>query len=204
MAKNLILSLDGNEFEVVLTKIDRDDLYGTVEIEAFDEKGKPAVLKVLAADGKTLIEKGGTALAAVNEKGDSIDRADLTAVDLDGKKIERVESSFNQVNKLKKADVDSYLGLVVKSVYILDAAEENDLQYLQEHLASKQMFAFPFSYRGGLEYDSAYIIGGEGEEAFMVVGKDSNLQYMKLNQSGVLSSNEEQDISADDISFDLL
>lgn len=204
MAKNLTLSLDGNEFEVVLTKIDREDLYGTVEIEAFDEKGKPAVLKVLAADGKTLIEKGGTALAAVSEKGDSVDRTDLVAVDIDGKKIERVESSFNQVNKLKKAEVDAYLGLVVKSVYVLDAAEESDLEYLQQHLDSKQMFSFPFSYRGGLEYDSAYIIGGEGKDAFMVVGKDSDLQYMKLNQAGTLSSNEEQDISADDISFDLL
>ncbi|MEP6849949.1 MAG: hypothetical protein ABI999_13915 [Acidobacteriota bacterium] len=204
MPKNLILSLDGNEFEVVLTKIDREDLYGNVEIEAFDEKGKPAVLKVLAADGKTLIEKGGTALAAVNEKGDSIDRTALTAVDLDGNKIERVESSFNQVNKLKKADVDAYLGIVVKSVYVLDAAEDSDIDFLQQHLASKQMFSFPFSYRGGLDYDAAYIVGGEGDDAFMVVGKDSDLQFMKLNQAGVLSANEEQDISADDISFDLL
>jgi len=204
MAKNLILSLDGNEFEVVLTKIDREDLYGKVEIEAFDEKGKPAELKVLAADGKTLIEKGGTALGAVNEKGDSIDRAALTAVDLDGKEITRVESSFNQVNKLKKAEVDSYLGLVVKSVYVLDAPPEGDIDYLQQHLASKQMYSFPFSYRGGLDYDAAYILGGDGDDAFMVVGKDSELQYMKLNQAGVLSSNEEQDISADDISFDLL
>ena len=204
MAKNLVLSLDGNEFEVVLTRIDRDDLYGTVDIEAFDEKGKPAALKVLAADGKTLIDKGGTALEVVNSKGDSIDRTQLTAVDLDGKKIEKVESSFNQVNKLKKANVDSYLGLVVKSVYVLDAAEESDLQYLQEHLESKQMFSFPFSYRGGLDYDSAFILGGDGNNAFMVVGKDGDLQFMKLNQAGVLSSNEEQEISGEDISFDLL
>ena len=204
MPKNLKLSLDGNEFEVTLTKVDREDLYGTVEIEAFDEKGKPAVLKVLAADGKTLIEKGGTALAAVNEKGDSIERSELTAVDLDGKEITRVESSFNQVNELKKADVDSYLGLVVKSVYVLDAVEESDIEYLKEHLASKQMYSFPFSYRGGLDYDSAYIVGDEKNDAFMIVGKDGDLEYVKLNQTGVLSSNEEQDISADDISFDLL
>ena len=74
MAKNLVLSLDGNEFEVVLTKIDREDLYGRVEIEAFDEKGNPASLMVLAADGKTLIDKGGTALATLDEHGNSVDR----------------------------------------------------------------------------------------------------------------------------------
>ena len=39
MPRQLILSLDGREFPVTLTKIDRDKLYGSVEIEAFDEKG---------------------------------------------------------------------------------------------------------------------------------------------------------------------
>jgi len=203
MAKNLVLSLDGKEFEVVLKRIDREDLYGKVEIEAFDEKGKPAVLKVLAADGKTLIEKGGTALEIVNEKGDSIERAELTPVDLDGNEIARVESSFNEPNELKKAEVDDYLGLVVKSTYLLDAPEGSDLRYLKDHLDGKQLYSFPFSYRGGIEHDSAYILG-DAKDAFMVVGKDGNLEYLKLNQAGVLSSNEEQDISADDLSFDLL
>ena len=204
MAKNLTLSLDGDEFEVVITKLDREDLYGSVEIEAFDEKGKPAVLKVLAADGKTLIEKGGTALETINSKGDSIDRTELKAVDIEGNEIQKVESSFGQVNKLNKTDVDTYLGLVVKSVYILDPPEGADLDLLKDHLSAKQMFSFPFSYRGGLSYDTAYVLGGDGNDAFMVVGKDGEVQYMKLNQVGVLSSNEEQEISADDISFDLL
>jgi len=203
MAKNLVLSLDGKEFEVVLSRIDRDDLYGKVEIEAFDEKGRPATLKVLAADGKTLIEKGGTALEVINAKGDSIDRTELVPVDLDGKEITKVESSFNAPNVLKKAEADDYLALVVKSVYLLDQTEESDLQYLHDHLTGKQLFSFPFSYRGGLEHDAAYILG-DGKDAFMVVGKDGNIDYLKLNQAGALSSNEEQEISADDLSFDLM
>ena len=51
MARPLILSLDGQEFPVTLVKIDREKLYGKVDIEAFDEKGREASLKVLAADG---------------------------------------------------------------------------------------------------------------------------------------------------------
>ncbi|HEV8593739.1 MAG TPA: hypothetical protein VGQ55_16660 [Pyrinomonadaceae bacterium] len=203
MPKSLILSLDGKEFEVLITRIDREDLYGKVEIEAFDEKGKPAELKVLAADGKTLIEKGGTALAVVTEKGDSIERSELIAVDQEGDEIEKVESSFNAPNVLKKATADEFLGLVVKSVYLLDPPEDGDLKYLHDHLESKQIFKFPFSYRGGLSYDAAYIVG-DGKDAFMVIGKDGELDYLKLNQAGVLSSSEEEDISADDISFDLM
>jgi hypothetical protein len=204
MAKSLILSLEGREFEVLITRIDREDLYGKIEIEAFDEKGKPAELKVLAADGKTLIDRGGTALAVVNEKGDSIERSELVAVTIDGDEIERVESSFNAPNELKKADLDDYLGLVVKSVYILDPPEDGDLDYLKQHLDSEHIYSFPFSYRGGLEHDAAYIVGGDKDEAFMIIGKDGDLDYLKLNQASVLESNEEQEISADEISFDLL
>lgn len=203
MAKALRLSLDGNEFEVMITRIDRDDLYGRVEVEAFDEKGKPAELKVLAADGKTLIEKGGTALAVVNEKGDSIDRAELVPVDLDGEELPKVESSFGQTNELSKAEMDDYLSLVVKSVYVLDPPEDGDIDYLLDHLDGNQTFKFPFSYRGGIEHDDAYILGN-GKDAFMVLGKEGDIDYLKLNQATVLSPDEEQEISADEISFDLL
>ncbi|HEX6278553.1 MAG TPA: hypothetical protein VFZ49_00940 [Pyrinomonadaceae bacterium] len=197
------LSLDGNEFEVLITRIDRDDLYGRVEVEAFDEKGKPAELKVLAADGKTLIEKGGTALEVVNEKGDSIDRSELVPVDLDGDPLPKVESSFGQTNELERAETDDYLGLVVKSVYVLDPPEDSALDYLMEHLDGNQMFKFPFSYRGGIEHDAAYIIGN-GKDAFMVLGKEGEVDYLSLNQATKLEPEEDQEISADEISFDLL
>ncbi|MEO5859251.1 MAG: hypothetical protein ABIR33_09915 [Pyrinomonadaceae bacterium] len=203
MAKSLRLSLDGNEFEVMITRIDRDDLYGRVEVEAFDEKGKPAELKVLAADGKTLIERGGSALAVVNEKGDSIERSELVPVDLEGEELTKVESSFNLTNELSAAEVDDYLGLVVKSVYVLDPAEESDITYLADHLEGGQMYKFPFSYRGGIEHDAAYILGS-GKDAFMILGKDGEVDYLKLNQATVLDPQEEVEISADEISFDLL
>ena len=203
MAKALRLSLDGNEFEVMMTRIDRDALYGRVEVEAFDEKGKPAELKVLAADGKTLIEKGGTALEVVNEKGDSIDRSELVPVDLDGDPLPKVESSFGQTNELERAEMNDYLGLVVKSVYLLDPPEEADIEYLMEHLDGRQMFKFQFSYRGGIEHDAAYILGN-GKDAFMVLGKEGDMDYLRLNQATVLEPDEDQEISADDISFDLL
>ena len=37
-----MLELDGEEFAVSIKKIDRDQLYGSVEVEAYDEKGNPA------------------------------------------------------------------------------------------------------------------------------------------------------------------
>ncbi len=203
MARPLVLSLDGQEFAVTLVKIDREKLYGKVDIEAFDEKGREASLKVLLADGKTLIDKGGTALATVTEKGDSIDRNDLVPVNTDGEKIEQVPSSFNQTNILEPATVEDYFTQVVKSVYIVGPHEDADISDLHDHLSTDRMFTFPFSWRGGVEYDNAYLIGAGGE-AFLVVGKQAEFQFIKLNQAAVLESTEEEEISADDIDFDLL
>lgn len=203
MARALVLSLDGQEFPVSMVKIDREKLYGEVEIEAFDEKGKSATLKVLAADGKTLIDRGGTALTTVDSEGTSIDRPSLVPVDIEGDKIESVPSSFNEPNILKKATIDDYLSQIVKSVYLLQPFEDSDLKYLCDHLSADQIYTFQFSYRGGVDYDSAFVVGANNE-AFMIVGKQASLQFLKLNQAAVLDSTEEQEISADDLDFDLL
>ncbi|MBK8464779.1 MAG: hypothetical protein IPL32_03030 [Chloracidobacterium sp.] len=203
MARALVLSLDGTEFPVTLVKIDRDKLYGRVEIEAFDEKGREASLRVLAADGKTLIDKGGTALATVTDKGDSVDRNDLLPITIDGEKIEQVPSSFNQTNILKPATVEDYFTQVVKNVYIVGPHEDADISELHDHLSTERIFTFSFSWRGGIEYDNAFLIG-VGGEAFMVVGKQAEFEFVKLNQAAILESAEEEEISADDIDFDLL
>ncbi len=202
MARPLVLSLDGQEFSVSIRKIDRDMLYGSMEIEAFDEKGNPAQLLVLAADGKTLLDKGGTALATLDEKGNSIERNTLKTVDLEGKEIETVESSFSHPNKMATAKVDDYLAQLVKSVYILDPFEDGNIDYLLDHLSSGLIYRFPFSYRGGTEYDNAFVVGN-GSDAFMIIGKQANFQFSKLNQAARLDDAEEEVISGDEIDFDL-
>jgi hypothetical protein len=203
MARSLVLSLDGQEFPVSLVKVDRDKLYGEIEIEAFDEKGNEATLKVLAADGKTLIDKGGTALTLVSEEGVSISRTELSAIDQDGDPIEPVPSSFSQANVLSSASTEDYLSQVVKSIYMIEPADGTDLDYLHSHLDGEQIYSFPFSYRGGLEYDNAYVLGADNS-AFMVIGKPAALQYVKLNQAATLDAIEEEEISADEIEFDLI
>ena len=203
MPRPFVLSLDGREFEIRIVKIDREKLYGRVEIEALDEKKNPAQLLVLAPDGKTLIDKGGTALATVDENGESISRADLVAVDEDGQKIETVPSSFTQVNVLKRAKIEDYLSQLVKSVYVIEAVDQADAKYLQDHLAAGLIYNFDFSYRGGIEYDSAFVIGNRSD-AFMIVGRPAELEFVKLNQSVDLDTTEEEEVAPEEISFENL
>ncbi|MGB7070299.1 MAG: hypothetical protein WBD22_12460 [Pyrinomonadaceae bacterium] len=203
MATPLVLSLDGEEIPVTLVKIDREKLYGGVEIEAFDEKGHEATLRVLAADGKTLIDKGGTALTPVGENGASLDRTDLVPVDTDGNMIDPVASSFASPNILMPAESDDYLSQIVKTVYHLQPFEGSDLRPILDQVSAKRIYSFPFSYRGGVDYDTAYVLGSGGD-AFMVVGRQAAFQFVTMNQSAVLDAGDEQEISTDEISFDLL
>ena len=201
MPRPLVLSLDGREFDVRIVKVDREKLYGKVEIEANDEKGNPAQLLVLAPDGKTLIDKGGTALATVDENGNSISRADLIAVDEDGQKIETVPSSFGQINILKRASVEDYLSQLVKSVYFIDPVADEDKKYLQDHVSAGLIYNFEFSYRGGIDYDNAFVLGNR-TDAFMIVGKPAELDFVKLNQAVDLDATEEQEVSTEEITFE--
>ncbi len=204
MPRPLTLVLDGEEFSVKLIKLDREKLYGKVEIEAFDEKKRPAEIKVLAADGNTLIDKGGTALEMVTVQGDSIERSEIKTVDKEGREIETVKSSFGAPNALSRAEMDDYLSLIVKSVYMLEPSEDSTMDLLCDHLGDGQIFSFPFSYRDGIESDEAFIIGNAKKDPFMIIGQQATLQYLKLNQAATLDSEEEDEVSADDLSFDLL
>src|SRR4051794_18232626 len=136
MPRPLVLSLDGEEFSVGLFKVDRADLYGEVKIEAFDEKGNPAAIKVLAADGNTLIDKGGTALEMVDKDGNSLERNEIHTVSVEGKELKPVESSFSHTNVLKQATIEDYLSLIVKSIYWIQPNEGESVDLLLEHLRS--------------------------------------------------------------------
>ena len=202
MPRALVLSLDGEEFSVHMQKVDRERLYGDIEIEAFDEDGNEAVLQILDADGKTLISTGGTSLATLNEDGNSVDRKKLIPITSDGEEIEPVPSSFNAPNLLYEATMDEYLSHTVKSVYILSPPEGANLDLLDDVLSGDSIYKFDFSYRGGLEYDTAFLIGNE-KTVFMIIGTAAALQFVKLNQPSVLEPVEEQEISGEEIEFDL-
>jgi hypothetical protein len=202
MARALVLSLDGEEFPVQMQKIDREKLYGKVEIEAFDEEGNEAFLQILDADGKTLIDTGGTSLASLDEGGNSVDRRKLIPITSDGEEVVPVPSSFSAPNLLYIADIDEYLSHTVKSVYILTPPEGSNLDQLEDVLSGDAIYKFDFSYRGGVEYDTAFLVGDENT-VFMIVGVNTTLQFVTLNQPSVLDPVEEQEISGEEIEFDL-
>ena len=91
---SLTFSYKGKESVADMGKVDRSKLYGYSKTEVIGEDEKPCSLATLSNDGRTIIPSGGTALAYFSPDGMWRDKADLTAVDLDGDEITPVKSTL--------------------------------------------------------------------------------------------------------------
>ncbi len=83
-----------------MNKIDRSRLYGYKELEVVDDLGSRCDLATLAEDGRTLVGRGSTALGWLDADGCWCDKSQLKPVDLDGKEVVPVPSSFSAPIKL--------------------------------------------------------------------------------------------------------
>ena len=206
MARALTFQFSGTEFPVEMQKVDRSKLYGTVDVEPLDDQGRRCTLATLASDGRTLIGKGGTALAVLSLDGKWTEKSALTPVDVQGEKIEPVPSSFAAPVAVEAtATIDEYLSYHVRSAYQLELPEEAG--GLLEALKTGTIYTFPYSYRGGLEYDTAFLLCNPENVPFMLVGTPAVVEFVGLAQEGGLAEAEEEsedDEGDDDLDFSMM
>jgi hypothetical protein len=200
MAKPLVVNLGGTDFPLALTKVERSDLYGFVEIETLDEQGRPCALATLADDGKTIIGTSGSAMVTLSPDGDWLDKKSLTPTDNQGQAITPVPSSYAApVPLTKTASIEEYLSHNVRAAY--QVSSEADLGPLMVELKKGTIFQFPYSFRGGLEPDAGFLLLAGDGTPFLAVGTPTKLEFTGLEQTaGVVAEDEggeEEDAALD-------
>jgi hypothetical protein len=179
MAKALVFRHGSADLSFNLDKVDRKKLYGQVDTEVVDDKGRPCQLAILGGDGRTLVGRGGSALLMLDPDGGYCERAALTPVGLDGAPLSKAPSSFAAPVPLdRRASIDEYLSHNVKAVYALQApmgAED-----LLRELRGGAIYTFPFSYRGGLDPDAGFLLASADGAPFLAVGKKTRLAFVAL------------------------
>ena len=181
MPRTLSFKFEEREIDFAMHKVDRSRLYGFKELEVLDDDGEPCELHTLAEDGKTLIGKGGTGIGYVDADGNWIEKAQLTAVDLDGSEFVPVESSFGSpIPLLEKASEEEFLNHNMRLIYRLEN-EELDAG-LKKELEAGAIFKFPYSFRGGLVADAGFILHNDEGEIFFLVADSTTVQYVGLQQ----------------------
>ncbi len=202
MAKPLVLQIGEKELPFQLSKIDRSLLYGYVDTETLDEQGRQCKLVTLAGDGKTLVGSGSVAMAYLSPNGEWRDKASLTPVDMDGTEIQPVPSSFKApVVMDQKVEIDEYLSHNIRSLYLLTC--EEDMGDLLKELRGGAIYSFPFSYRGSLEADTAFMLEGSDGNIFLAIGKKTDIKFVGFEQSAEIETAEDED-DDDDMDFGMM
>ena len=192
MARKLEFDFDGENFIVAIHKVDRTKLYGQVKTETFDANDKACTLATLARDGRTIIPMGGTASGYINTEGLWVTRDELIPIDRDGKEIAEVASSFAAPTPLsKEVDIDTFLDHPIRLAYQLDPQTEINAE-LRAKLKAGAIYQFPFSYRGGIYFDPAFIMQGEGETLWMLIGQTSDIEFVGFEQAAICAARAEE------------
>ena len=186
-------------FSCAIHKVDRTRLYGSVEIEAHDESGQPCHLATLADDGQTLIPPGGIALAYLSPNGMWREKGKLRAVDPDGKPLPVVESSFKGTTALsRRVSHEEYLSHNIRLAYELETVSGGIPPELMEELRRGAVFAFPFSYRGGLESDTGFLLADPAGNPWMTVGKPAPVSFVGFEEPEGLEAAGEPELEEEE------
>ncbi len=209
MARKLDFKFGEDAFTCVINKVDRSKVYGRVKTETFDANDKQCALATLARDGRTIIPFGGTASGYINTEGLWIERDELVPIDRDGKKISEVPSSFAAPTILeKRVDTEHFLDHPIRLAYHL-VAKDTVSEKLISELKDGAIYQFPFSYRGGIYFDPAFLILGEDDTLWMLIGHKSDIEYLGFEQAAICAAraqeeNEDADTEKDAFDFDML
>jgi len=194
MARKLEFSFGGEPFTLEIEKIDRTKLYGRVQTKVYDASDSPCTLATLARDGRTIIPMGGTASGYVNTEGLWVTRDALIPIDRDGKEIEEVESSFKVVTDLtERVSLEQFLDHPIRLTYELSPLEGAALpEALRKDIAAGGIYKFPFSYRGGIYFDPAFLMQGEDETLWMLIGHQSDIEFVGFEQAAICAARAEE------------
>lgn len=201
MAKPLTVVFRGETANLELEKVERSKLYGYVDTEVVDDAGRPCELATLIADGHSIVGKGGTALAYLSPDGHWRKKSDLTAVDVRGRVIEPVKSTFDAPVFLEAtASIDEYLSHNIHLIYRM--TPEAAAPALTAELAAGTIFRFPFSYRGGLEASAGFLLTGSDGNIFLCVGKPTSADFVDLKATAAVVPQTDETIVEDDDALD--
>jgi len=206
MARLLSFDHRGSVIQCTLHKVDRGRLYGSRELETLDAEGGLCQLATIAADGRTLLPPGGTAIGHLDAEGRWLASEALTAVDPAGTPLPRLASSFEAPIHLQETvSEEVFLEHSMRLLYALDPAEKPDAAFAAA-LEEGAVFTFPFCWRDGFDTDPAFLLRGADGNLWLLVGDPNEVMPVGLEPDAVAAAftEDEEEPDAADLDFHML
>ncbi len=206
MARLLSFDHRGTVFRCALQKVDRGRLYGSRDLETLDAEGGLCQLATIAADGRTLLPPGGTAIGHLDADGLWLASEALTAVDPAGTPLPRVASSFEAPILLgETVSEEVFLEHSMRLLYALEPDEEPD-PALSAALEGGAVFTFPFCWRDGFDTDPAFLLRGADGNLWLLVGDPNEVAPVGLETAAttVAFAEDEEETAPAELDFRML
>ena len=197
MAKAIQFVAGKLKFAAALTKIDRDKVYGFIEVKVNDDKGNPCIIGSLLDDGRTLVLNGATAMKTVDSKFNELDKKELKVVYQDGKDAVLVPSSYEGEVSLNETTLDDLFNLEITSVYQLDFEDASQKKSVSDYLSDEKVARFVFNYRADYEGADAILISN-ADGIFALTGRIIDFPYLENKLAPVAATLVEETVEEEE------
>ena len=199
MAREIFLNLNKKKSSFEISKIDRKKLYGFKKRLFIDEKGKECSKANLEEETGIVFVNSDISSCYLDYKGNYLEKKDLEAINENGKKVIKQESTIGKEVNLEPISIEDALNLKVNSVYILEP--KNFDKDLKSKLDKGEIFSFPFNYYADFKLEDAIILKSE-KEYFALIGRKTSCHWIGENSDDL--PEEVEEFEDDDLSFEMM
>ena len=199
MAREILLNLNKKKSTFEISKIDRKKLYGFKKRLFLDEKGKECSKANLEEETGIVFVNSDISSCYLDHKGNYIEKSDLEAINENGKKVKKEDSTIGKEVNLNSITTEDALNLKVNSVYHLEPKEFD--KNLKSKLDKGEVFSFPFNYYADFKLEDGIILKSE-KEYFALIGRKTSCHWVGENSDDLPEDVEE--FEDNDLDFEMM
>ena len=199
MAREILLNLNKKKSTFEISKIDRKKLYGFKKRMFLDEKNKECSKANLEEETGIVFVNSDISSCYLDHKGNYIEKGDLEAINENGKKVKKEDSTIGKEVNLNSITTEDALNLKVNSVYHLEPKEFD--KNLKSKLDKGEVFSFPFNYYADFKLEDGIILKSE-KEYFALIGRKTSCHWVGENSDDLPEDVEE--FEDNDLDFEMM
>ena len=199
MAREILLNFNKKKSSFAISKIDRKKLYGFKKRMFLDEKNKECSKANLEEETGIVFVNSDISSCYLDHKGNYIEKSDLEAINENGKKVKKEDSTIGKEVNLNSITTEDALNLKVNSVYHLEPKEFD--KNLKSKLDKGEIFSFPFNYYADFKLENGIILKSE-KEYFALIGRKTSCHWVGENSDDLPEDVEE--FEDNDLDFEMM
>ena len=199
MARELILNLNKNKSTFGISKIDRKKLYGFKKRLFLDEKGNECSKANLEEETGIVFVSSDISSSYLDHKGNFVEKRELEAINDEGKKVKKEESTLGKEVNLTSTSIEEALNLKVNSVYHLEPKDFD--KDLKSKLDKGDVFSFPFNYYADFKLEDGIILKSE-KDFFALIGRKTICNWVGEHSEDL--PEEVEEFADNDLDFEMM